>query len=81
MCVNKTDRNIYYTLQENFDDTKEQNGRNTENTLTKKTKGTKEQTMIYKTRVLRKDKQFLLHFYITTLAVLCCNTAVLSAHF
>jgi hypothetical protein len=24
MCVNKTDRNIYYTLQENFDDTKEQ---------------------------------------------------------
>ena len=53
MCVNKTDRNIYYILQENFDDTKEQNGRNTENTLTKKAKGTKEQTMIYK-RLQRK---------------------------
>jgi hypothetical protein len=38
MCVNKTDRNIYYILQENFEDTKEQNGRNTENTLTKKNK-------------------------------------------
>jgi hypothetical protein len=54
MCVNKTDRNIYYILQENFEDTKEQNGRNTENTLTKKTKGTKEQTMIYK-RLQRKQ--------------------------
>ena len=49
MCVNKTDSNIYYILQENFEDTIELNGRNTENTLTKKYKRTKGQTMIYKT--------------------------------
>ena len=40
MCVNKTDRNIYYILQDNFEDTKELNGRNTENTFTKKKKRT-----------------------------------------